>query len=56
MIDFENKYDNDVAYSYDDYVEEQEQEQEDLGQEDYNFEKYQEQMIEHLIDTIREDI
>lgn len=53
MYNFDN-YDNDIAYSYDDYVEEQEQE--DLGQEDYNFEKYQEQMIEHLIDTIREDI
>ena len=53
MYDFSN-YDNDMAYSYDDYVEEHEQE--DLGQEEYNFEKYQEQMIEHLIDTIREDI
>ena len=52
MYDFSN-YDNDIAYSYDDYVEEQD---EDLGQEEYNFEKYQEQMIEHLIDTIREDI
>lgn len=52
MYDF-NNYDNDMAYSYDDYVEEKE---EDLGQEEYNFEKYQEQMIEHLIDTIREDI
>ena len=52
MYDFSN-YDNDMAYSYDDYVEEKE---EDLKQEEYNFEKYQEQMIEHLIDTIREDI
>ena len=52
MYNFDN-YDNDMAYSYDDYVKEQE---EDLGQEEYNFEKYQEQMIEHLIDTIREDI
>ena len=48
-----DKYDNDMAYSYDDYVEEQ---NDDLEQEEYNFEKYQEQMIEHLIDTIREDI
>ena len=53
MIDFENRYDNDIAYSYDDYVEEQE---EDLGQEEYDYEKYQEQMIEQLIDSIREDI
>ena len=53
MIDFENRYDNDMAYSYDDYIEEQE---EDLGQEEYDFEKYQEQMIEQLIDSIREDI
>jgi ATPase subunit of ABC transporter with duplicated ATPase domains len=52
MYDF-NNYDNDMAYSYDDYVEEKE---EDLEQEEYNFEKYQEQMIEHLIDTIRKDI
>ena len=52
MYDFSN-YDNDMAYSYDDYVEEKE---EYLGQEEYDFEKYQEQMIEHLIDTIREDI
>ena len=52
MYDF-NNYDNDIAYSYDDYIEEQE---EDLGQEEYNFEKYQEQMIEQLIDSIREDI
>ena len=52
MYDFSN-YDNDIAYSYDDYVEEQE---EDLGQEEYDFEKYQEQMIEQLIDSIREDI
>lgn len=52
MYDF-NNYDNDIAYSYDDYVEEQE---EDLGQEEYDFEKYQEQMIEHLIESIREDI
>ena len=52
MYDFSN-YDNDIAYSYDDYVEEQE---EDLGQEEYDFEKYQEQMIEHLIESIREDI
>ena len=52
MYDF-NNYDNDMAYSYDDYVEEKE---EDLAQEEYNFEKYQEQMIEHLIDIIREDI
>jgi hypothetical protein len=52
MYDF-NNYDNDMAYSYDDYIEEQ---KEDLGQEEYNFEKYQEQMIEHLIGTIREDI
>lgn len=48
-----DRYDNDMAYSYDDYLEEKE---EDLEQEEYNFEKYQEQMIEHLIDTIREDI
>ena len=53
MIDFENRYDNDMAYSYDDYIEEQE---EDLGQEEYDFEKYQEQMIEQLIDSISEDI
>ena len=52
MHDFSN-YDNDMAYSYDDYVEEQ---NEDLGQEEYDYEKYQEQMIEHLIDTIRVDI
>lgn len=52
MYDF-NNYDNDIAYSYDDYVEEQE---EDLGQEEYDYEKYQEQMIEQLIDSIREDI
>ena len=52
MYDF-NNYDNDMAYSYDDYVEEKD---EDLNQEEYDFEKYQEQMIEHLIDTIREDI
>ena len=52
MYNFDN-YDNDMAYSYDDYVKEKE---EDLEQEEYNFEKYQEQMIEHLIDTIREDI
>ena len=52
MYNFDN-YDNDMAYSYDDYVEEKE---EDLEQEEYNFEKYQEQMIEHVIDTIREDI
>jgi hypothetical protein len=52
MYDFSN-YDNDMAYSYDDYVEEKD---EDLNQEEYDFEKYQEQMIEHLIDTIREDI
>lgn len=52
MYDF-NNYDNDMAYSYDDYVEEQE---EDLGQEEYDYEKYQEQMIEQLIDSIREDI
>ena len=52
MYNWDN-YDNDMAYSYDDYVEEKE---EDLEQEEYNFEKYQEQMIEHLIDTIREDI
>ena len=52
MYNFDN-YDNDMAYSYDDYVEEKE---EDLTQEEYNFEKYQEQMIEHLIDIIREDI
>ena len=49
-----NNYDNDIAYDYDEYVEEQEQE--DLDQEEYNFEKYQEQMIEHLIDSFREDI
>lgn len=48
-----DRYDNDIAYSYDDYIEEQE---EDLGQEEYDFEKYQEQMIEHLIESIREDI
>lgn len=53
MIDFENRYDNDMAYSYDDYIEEQE---EDLMQEEYDYEKYQEQMIEQLIDSIREDI
>ena len=53
MYDF-NNYDNDIAYSYDDYIEEQEEE--DLGQEEYNFERYQEQMIEQLIDSIREDI
>ena len=52
MYNFDN-YDNDIAYSYDDYVEEQ---KDDLEQEEYNFEKYQEQMIEHLIDTIRKDI
>lgn len=52
MYDF-NNYDNDMAYSYDDYIEEQE---EDLGQEEYDYEKYQEQMIEQLIDSIREDI
>lgn len=52
MYDF-NNYDNDIAYSYDDYVEEQE---EDLGQEEYDYERYQEQMIEQLIDSIREDI
>ena len=52
MYNFDN-YDNDMAYSYDDYVEEKE---EDLDQEEYDFEKYQEQMIEHLIDTVREDI
>ena len=52
MYDFSN-YDNDMAYSYDDYVEEKE---EDLDQEEYDFERYQEQMIEHLIDSIREDI
>lgn len=52
MYDFSN-YDNDMAYSYDDYIEEKD---EKLDQEEYNFEKYQEQMIEHLIDTIREDI
>ena len=52
MYNWDN-YDNDIAYSYDDYVEEQEQ---DLGKDDYDFEKYQEQMIEHLIDTVREDI
>lgn len=52
MYNFDN-YDNDIAYSYDDYVEEKE---EDLEQEEYDFEKYQEQMIEHLIDTIREDV
>ena len=48
-----DRYDNDIAYSYDDYVEEQE---EDLMQEEYDYEKYQEQMIEQLIDSIREDI
>ena len=48
-----NNYDNDMAYSYDDYIEEQE---EDLEQEEYDYEKYQEQMIEQLIDSIREDI
>ena len=52
MYNFDN-YDNDMAYSYDNYIEEQE---ENLKQDDYDFEKYQEQMIEHLIDTIREDI
>lgn len=52
MYDF-NNYDNDMAYSYDDYIEEQE---EDLMQEEYDYEKYQEQMIEQLIDSIREDI
>ena len=52
MYDF-NNYDNDIAYSYDDYVEEQE---EDLMQEEYDYERYQEQMIEQLIDSIREDI
>ena len=52
MYDF-NNYDNDIAYSYDDCVEEKEEE---LGQDDYDFERYQEQMIGHLIDVIREDI
>lgn len=52
MYNWDN-YDNDMAYSYDDYVEEKEQ---DLDKNDYDFEKYQEQMIEHLIDTIRKDI
>lgn len=54
MIDFESKYDNDMAYSYDDYIEEDQDNL--LDRDEYNFEKYQEQMIEHLIDTIREDI
>lgn len=48
-----DRYDSDMAYSYDDYIEEKE---EDLEQEEYNFEKYQEQMIEHLIDKVREDV
>lgn len=51
MYDF-NTYDNDLAYSYDDYVEEQE----NLGQEEYDFERYQEDMINQLIESIQEDI
>ena len=52
MYDFSN-YDNDMAYSYDDYIEDKD---DSIDATEYNFEKYQEQMIEHLIDTIREDI
>ena len=52
MYDF-NNYDSDIAYSYDDYIEDKD---DSIDAAEYNFERYQEQMIENLIDEIRKDV
>lgn len=52
MYNWDN-YDNDLAYSYDDYVGDGEDNKEE-AQDDYDFEKYQEDMIEMLYNEINE--
>ena len=50
-----NNYDNDIAYSYDDYVgdgEEHDEDYEEYAQDNYDYEKYQEDMIDLLYNEI----
>ena len=52
MYDF-NNYDNDIAYDYDEYVEEQIDD--DLERQGFYYETYLEKMIDRLIDELQED-
>lgn len=45
-----NNYDNDIAYEYDDYVEEQIDDE--LEREGFYYETYMEKMIDQLIDEL----
>lgn len=45
-----DRYDNDIAYSYDDYVEEQIDDE--LEREGFYYETYMEKMIDQLIDEL----
>ena len=51
MYDF-NNYDNDMAYSYDDYVECEEDNTQE--QEEFDYLQYEGKMAEQLIDTLYE--